>query len=100
MLQPLLIVLLLVLGGTSARRPSYIRFQDNAYSGITVSLSPEIQRSHRETLIKDLQVSNTAFVSPDTQRQSLTFRPATDRSFVPVLAVHSHSVLRSHGNAV
>ena len=58
MLLPLFVPVLLLGLSASAQRSSRIRFQNNAYSGITVSLSPDVHVSLREPLIKELQVSN------------------------------------------
>lgn len=60
MLLLLLVPVLLLDVATAHLSPqSHIRFHDSAYSGITVSFSPDIQSiAQRERYVKDLQVSN------------------------------------------
>ena len=62
--RSLVIVPLLMLGVLYFTLPAVcafdqgsIRFENNGYTGITVSFSPDIQYSQRETLLLELQVS-------------------------------------------
>ena len=56
----LFLSILFFLGVVSVSNSSqaHIRFENNAYTGISVSLSPDVPNSQREALIKELQVSN------------------------------------------
>lgn len=58
MLPVLVPVLLLAIVSAQITPQSHIRFQDNAYSGLTVSFSPDIPFHQRDTLITHSQVSN------------------------------------------
>ena len=84
MLPQRLLWLLLLALVASAHRSSRIRFHDNAYSGITVSLSEGVTASQREPLIKELQVSNRIRVERRSSLLLLCYCTAVAAAKTPV----------------